>query len=682
MARKSTIRLLVINASDNDAEGFVSAFRNAGRVARASRIDSAEMLLDSLQNDPIDLILATDQHPEISIEQCLEQAAKQACDAPVIAITDDAEVADQAFKAGASDVIAHNQENRLIHAANRELSRLEQQRQLQQLNQQLQEAEQRNALLLAKSEQAIAYVADGMLISANQLFCERFGFNDSDELDCLPVVDLIAGDDHEKFKGLLKTQAGLDADNHTELQINCQTSQGENFSVGMQLSNAKLDGESCIQISLQEPGEAAAGESRNGGDNGELFQARLDTQLKQAAAGTASSSLLLIAIDNFIALRKKVGLHQSAETVNAINSAIQQHCGDGSLAQRYRDDVIALLLPNSNQDQAKATAAELLRLVSEQDMPVDGLHCTASIGICVLDKEIEDSPAQLLDQLFKLTDSLKNGDGVGDRFECYVPARLRHSPSSASDAEELDRILEDAIEDECFELQFTPIVSLKGAAGDHYEVSTLYRNEQDEYIDAIDFLDDMNLSQGNTRVDRWILLEATKQLAANRETGHDTRVLINLSRQSILDQSLLPWLNVALKAGNLPAESLVFLYSSQQLNDVGKDVERFCAELQKIGCKIALKAINTAHAGLLQSVQADFVIVDRELTDGLQAGENSDTVKEIISTAADNNSRSIISNVENAAAMAMIWQSGVDYIQGNYLAAPSTSMDYEFTDIA
>ena len=70
MARKNTIRLLLINASDNDSELMVSLFRSAGRVARAQRVDSADELKEALQLS-WDLLIADDNHPELKVEACL-----------------------------------------------------------------------------------------------------------------------------------------------------------------------------------------------------------------------------------------------------------------------------------------------------------------------------------------------------------------------------------------------------------------------------------------------------------------------------------------------------------------------------------------------------------------------------------------------------------------------------------
>ena len=58
---------------------------------------------------------------------------------------------------------------------------------------------------MAESPEALAYAADGVLVSANDLFCTRFGYANPDELDCTPVIDLMAPSDTSQFKHVLKT---------------------------------------------------------------------------------------------------------------------------------------------------------------------------------------------------------------------------------------------------------------------------------------------------------------------------------------------------------------------------------------------------------------------------------------------------------------------------------------------
>src|SRR5690554_6511212 len=53
-------------------------------------------------------------------------------------------------------------------------------------------------------------------------------------------------------------------------------------------------------------------------------------------------------------------------------------------------------------------------------------------------------------------------------------------------------------------------------------------------------------------------------LSQNRSKGNKTKLMINISRQSLCDDTLLPWLTVAFKAADLPSD--VFVFQSNEVD--------------------------------------------------------------------------------------------------------------------
>ncbi len=250
MARKNTIRLLLVNASDNESERLISLFRAAGRVARAHRVSDADDLNAQLLRTPNpldnwDLLIADDHHPSLSVEQCLEVLHHHRLPLPAIIVRADADLP-ALLTAGAHDVVTAGDDQRLMFSALRALETSELRRKLVALNSQLKETEQRNNLLLGDAAEAIAYIADGMIINANTLFAQSFGYADANELDCVPIVDLIAPSDQDKFK------TGLKAGDGTEFSCHGLTAGGETFSIQLKLGSAAYEGEPCLQVALQQ----------------------------------------------------------------------------------------------------------------------------------------------------------------------------------------------------------------------------------------------------------------------------------------------------------------------------------------------------------------------------------------------------------------------------------------------
>ena len=54
-------------------------------------------------------------------------------------------------------------------------------------------------------------------------------------------------------------------------------------------------------------------------------------------------------------------------------------------------------------------------------------------------------------------------------------------------------------------------------------------------------------------------------------------------------------------------------------------------------------------------------------------------LKELLATLHAQAKQSIVPFVESASVLSVLWQAGVNYIQGHYLQGPSQAMNYDFS---
>jgi EAL domain-containing protein (putative c-di-GMP-specific phosphodiesterase class I) len=147
------------------------------------------------------------------------------------------------------------------------------------------------------------------------------------------------------------------------------------------------------------------------------------------------------------------------------------------------------------------------------------------------------------------------------------------------------------------------------------------------------------------------------------------------------DQTLLPWLSVALKAARLPSDSLVFQISEPDAVAYLKQAKALTQGLAELHCKVALGqfgcAINPFNT--LKHLHVDFVKVDGSFSQDLSSAENQEALKTLLASLHAQAKLTIVPCVESATVLATLWQAGVNYIQGHYLQGPSQSMDYDFS---
>jgi EAL domain-containing protein (putative c-di-GMP-specific phosphodiesterase class I)/GGDEF domain-containing protein len=685
MSRKNTLRILVLNESDNESERLVSLFRSAGRVARLHRVRDLTDLQNQLTTAEWDVAIANNLHHEISPAQFIETIQSRQTDLPVVAICDD--VPTELLDAGARDVIRRDDiDTRLVYAALREANSHEQARDLKRLQQELGAAEQRSALLLAESNDAIAYVAEGMIINANEMFANRFGYASASDLDCIAVVDLVNNSDHEKLKAMLKSIAGGGASIEFEFCGLC--SSGDTFNANMELSSTTFDGEACIQLVIRDQarGITASANTENLGSflSPGSFRDALATSITQAKHGGGGSCLLFIRIDNFQTLREKFGFCTARDILLSLGEFIKNHDASYSTICAYCDDGLSVLL-KVDCETAKANVETLLQDIEQHifDIHRQTQRITTSIAIIPVNAQSTEEVNDLLDLGYTTCEDLRNKDGVGNRCEISQPTKRKRAVNLSGNIKEA---LDAAMEDNRFFLSFQPVVSLRGGdGGDHYEVFLRMFNENEEELVADQFLEDMLGGNPDTKLDRWIIVEATKQLAKQRANKHDVRLFINLTPAVFNDDALLPWLNVALKAADLPAHALIFQFRETDIENNLKAAKNTISGFHDIGSKISITHFGRSPESIktLKFVNADFVRTDGTLTQELQTNSSGTTIlKGIVSSVHEAEKQAIIPLVENASVLALLWQIGAEYMQGNFLQPPQREMNYEFADIA
>jgi len=248
--------------------------------------------------------------------------------------------------------------------------------------------------------------------------------------------------------------------------------------------------------------------------------------------------------------------------------------------------------------------------------------------------------------------------------------------------EDVAQHVQKALDTGQFKLLFQPILSLRGAEKEHYEVLLRMINDKGEEVSPTNFLDEAARIGATTKIDRWVILEATKMLANHRKSEHDTVLIINLSKDSMLDEDLASWLSVVFKTAQLPADTIIFQLNEVDIHDHLTSAQAFTKGINKVGCGISVNHFGCVLNPFktLSEISSDYVKIDGSFTQDLAADneEGITAINELVSELHQKDKVTIVPLVESASLLSKLWQSGVHYIQGYYLQAPTDSMNYDF----
>ena len=681
---KKTIRLLILEDSQNEAERLVSLFRNSGHATRVHRITSSDDLLEALQQS-WDLLISAPTSENLDPNEAISAIRRLAKDIPVIRLIDgnDSDDITEALSLGAQDALPLGEDERLILVANRELTNLEERRARRAAEVALRESEKRCQLLLESSVDAITYVHDGMHIYANRAYLQLFDYEDADELEGMPMIDLIASEDQAAFKDFLRNYSSTDGS--AELTCGGVKADGQRFQARMGFSPATYDSEPCIQVVIRAEADNAELEERlreissqdlvTGLFNRTHLLELMDSAAQRAITTGEVATLAYIRLDRYSHLLVEVGLAGIDILLTDLAGLLRKHFPAEAQLARFGDDVFAVLQPGITPEQSTERLHSLLKIVESHLFDVSGrtVQATLSIGVAGLN-ETTAKAQEVVDRAHRCADELADGNAL----KLYNPA---DELAAAASRGNLVAMVQQALDNNSFRLLFQPIISLRGDSDEHYEVMLRLLSPHGEEVPTGDFIAAARDSGLAEKIDRWVILNAIKQLAEHRSKGHQTRLFVHLSASSLQDQTLLPWLSVALKAARLPSDALVFQLNETDAIAYLKQAKSLVQGLAELHCKTAINQFGCAlnPFNTLKFLNVDFVKIDSSFAQDLAQAENQEALKTLLASLHAQAKLTIVPHVESASILATLWQAGVNYIQGHYLQGPSQAMDYDFS---
>jgi len=689
---RDTLHLLLLTHSQNDAEGLVSLLRNSGRATRAHMISSLDDFSAQIQEKNWDLVLAEPDAQDVSPNELLKQIKRLDKDLPVIMLAEDVDpmILESYLKQGACDVVPADESNLLSMVISRELANLNNRRALRTTQVKLRDAEKRCQALLESSKDAVTYIHDGMHIYANQAYLDLFGYGSVDDLEGMPVMDMVSSQDQDNLKKSLKSF--LMAGGNVDLKYNGLKTDDTEFPITMSLSSANYADESCTQIVIRAKSDSSDLEAKlkeissrdllTGLYNKPYFMSSLESAVDRAVLKGSFSAAMYINIDRFGKVKSQVGINNADSVLCSVAEYLKSEMLEGDTLARVGEDIFAWLRPNINAEQALVMAEKCRDKIEHLviDASSQTVTITASIGISLVNDSCSD-PNDILQRAHQAADLVRHDDGheKGNGIHLYIAEEV--APDNSEEGIEQQVI--SALKTSSFNLLFQPLINLKGDEQEHYETLLRLPQSDGEELSAGDFLNGFAISEDLKRkIDRWVILHSTKLLSEHRQQNMNTRLFVNLSAASILDDTLSSWIGVALKAAKLDSDAVIFQFNEEDATKFLTQAQKFTADLKAKGYSCALSRFGCSLKPFqtLKHLSLDYIKVDGSFTHELNQPEALATLKQMLADLHEQELKTIVPLVESASAVASLWQLGTHFIQGYYVQAPQAGMIYNFSD--
>ncbi len=409
--------------------------------------------------------------------------------------------------------------------------------------------------------------------------------------------------------------------------------------------------------------------------NREIFSVQLEQILEKPSTGKECSALAYIDIDRFKIINDTCG-HTTADTMLVeIASIIKAFSSDTNHSARLGGDQFGLIIRTENRKEALEKIKDLHSQFHNKKLKWDGkvFPFDASIGITFLD----DSSESVSEALAEADDAcLVAKEEGGNRIKLY-DRKGNQFQQRRGEMEWVSK-LSKALDSNQFELYIQEIKPLKETDSSYSKGEILIRmkDEKGNLVMPADFIPAAERYNMMPQIDRWVISNSIRLYQENKAKGklnHIREISVNLSAQSISDDSILEFIKNSFRTSGISPEAVCFEITETATISNMSSAHEFINDLKQTGCTFALDDFGSGFSSFnyLKNLPVDYLKIDGMFVKNMHEDDENRAMVEAINTMGHIMGKKTIAEfVCNARIIEMLKEFGIDFAQGYEIATP------------
>ncbi len=678
MNQSPAVPMIVMTRHQDHVEAVNKALRNAGHAVHLTWLPDASGLGEALSEAAPEMLLIFADEGIVDLDAALDFRSRFASDVPVVLVREvitEAEIA-TALDLGAQDAVTLANVERLQKVVTRELKTHRLQRALTSMMSSASEYQRQLRDFVQQATDAIIAVQEGIVVEANRAWLDLFGVEQADAVVGMPLMDLFVADSQAAIKGaLVACQQGRWATGHV-LKATAALPTDDTLPLDLLLVKGEFEGEPCVRFTVSAGNRGLADMEGRLADavqrdpaTGFLYRSyfieRLEKRVAQPLKG-GMRCLAYIEPDRYDAILSDVGVLTGEDVLVGFAQQLRELLHPEDLAGRFAGNGFMVLLERGNLADAEAWAEHVVQKIAQHVFQVGrkSLSTTCTVGLGAI-------PASLSDPDGPATDAY-NANRRGRELGGNRVYSLEHTETmmrlQVGDKLWVKRI-KSALMENRLRLVQQPIASLQGDDLGMFDVLVRMIDENGREVLPSEFIPVAERNGLAKNIDRWVV-GASMRFCALRKPGG---LFVRLSRDSLLDPSLAVWLGHQLASVSVEPQRLVLQVRQDIAAQYVKEVTAMQQQLAAMKIRFAIEGFGGENdsASQLGHFKPDFVKIHGALMQGLTSDQDKQRrIRDLVRLARGSGAITIAERVEDANTMAVLWQLGVEHIQGYFVNAP------------
>jgi diguanylate cyclase (GGDEF)-like protein/PAS domain S-box-containing protein len=677
VTEQGAVPMIVMTRSQDHVEAINSTLRKAGHPVHCTWLPDARDLGDALTQINPEMLIAFIDELGIDLASIMKVKQQNAPEMPVLiarASVDEAAIA-EAMRLGCQDVVTLENRSRLQAVVSRELRAFRLERALSTTLSSAREYREQLQNFLEGSADAITHVQEGIIVDANRAWLELFGYSENDALTGTPLMDQFEQETHAALKGGLVACLQGKWSGHT-LKVQALLSDGSTLPLELMLTRADFENEPAVRIAISAVRKKdrdlevqLADAVQNDASTQFLQQRYLIVAVRERAAQSMKGGVRLFAHlkpDRFIDIQHAIGVLASEDFMAQLAELLRSQLANTDLCGRFGGNGFLIMLERGTAKDVETWAENVVKRVNEHLFVSEDktLSATVTVGLGLMPAANAEVGAAIEDAV----SATRRGRELGGNQMYMVDKADTDTRVQAYDKIWVKHI-KSALMENRFRLVQLPIASLLGEDKGMFDVLVRMLDEQGSEVLPAEFIAAAERNDLMKNIDRWVI-GASMSFAANRKAAC---IFVRLSKDTLLDKSLLPWVETQLKSLKFEPKRLCMQVTEEFATQYVRQTKELAEQLRKLGFRFALEHFGTGRdpLKLLADIEMNFIKVDGSLMQGLSTNQiQQQRVKGLVEAAKRRGIETVAERVEDANTMAVLWQLGIEFIQGYFVNAP------------
>ncbi len=401
------------------------------------------------------------------------------------------------------------------------------------------------------------------------------------------------------------------------------------------------------------------------------LEIHLEATRDAVRSGGGPAAFLMLDVARFRLINDSGGHHAGDELLRQVAMLLTDTIDANARLARLGGDQFGILLPDCAPDQARRVAETLHDTFRGFHFAWGGqqMEVRVAIGLVVIDEAAE-GVSHLFHVAEEACRSARHA-GAHRVHEARPPSRpsIRHRGPS-----HWLRRLQRALAENDLRLHHQRIVSLAPDRPGFHEILVRMVDAQGELVAPASFVPIAEQYRLAPALDRWVVREALRLLRTDPPALRGEAITINLSGQSLGDESFLGFLNEQLSAADLAPRRVLFeITETAAVANLARAV-RFLGAMRDRGFRFVLDDFGSGMSsfGYLKNLPVAMLKIDGAFVRTLDADPlQCEMVRSMNEIGHRMGLATIAEWVESAPVLERLHQIGVDYVQGYHVHRPA-----------